>query len=552
METIIKIKQIRSIDYSCYRKTFSDKLVLSRSSCGTRLNLFDETPSKVFPVLIYVTLKLAKRKGDETSHARTSWRTMLERECHARASSDKNDAKNDGDKHEKRGDRKCALIPKTICEKRRSKTKFLKILDFYFYPKKGRQTDSRKKPALVMLRLDKTNSLHETHKPVTSRIKREKLPAGTTKQNAVRVCVDKLVTHELGKNTTKLVMHKLGRGVDMNKLVTHRPTTDKPTITGTASQCRQIKTNSTYVRMVYRIYIKRMNKRIRKLEFKVVCKNLFQDYVGYNYLLIMVIISTRAILAVIDAIKHIKSPRFSDISRLSKAERSKARRPREPRQTLEIYSNTKTARFSSQKSEGSYIHNYANVVISTLDVFAVITAIKVIQPTGFPKLSRFSKAGQNTKGKPRVSRPTQKNDNSAKSTHQESQKPEANYTTNYDNVEISTRDVFAVITLSRNNLDAVVSVTLTAAEAENESDVTPRLGEIKLEANVTARQHTRPYGISRYRNRENDARTNADKKAERGDNRLVFKPVGQYRKLDKQVIRHAKQDKNENYYSRSK
>ena len=186
METIKKIKQIQSIDYSCYRKYFSDKLVLSRSSCGTRLNLFDETPSKVFPVLKYVTQKLAKRKGDKTSHARTSWRTMLEWECHARASSDKNDAKNYGDKHEKRGDRKCALIPKTICEKRRFKTK---ILDFYLYPKKGRQTESRKKLALVTLRLDQTNSLQETHKSVTSRIKREKLPAGTTKQNAV--CVKK-------------------------------------------------------------------------------------------------------------------------------------------------------------------------------------------------------------------------------------------------------------------------------------------------------------------------------------------------------------------------
>ena len=302
----------------------------------------------------------------------------------------------------------------------------------------------------------------------------------------------------------------------------------------------------TYLSMAYRIYIKRMNNRIRKLEFKDVCKNHFQDYVGYNYLLIMVI-STRAILTVIEATKHNKSPRFLDMSRLSKAERSKARRLREPRRTLEIYINTKMARISSQKSKDSYIHNYANVVISTRDAFAVITAIKVIQPTGSPKLSRLSKAGQNTKGRPR------ENYNSAKSTHLGSQKPEANYTPNYDNVEISTRDVFAVITLSRDNPDAVFfCVMLMVAETENKSDGKPMLGETKLEATVKTRQHTRPYGISRYRNREIDDSNNADKKAERGENILVFKTVGQYRKLDKQVIRHAKQDKKGNYYSRSK
>ena len=141
METIIKLKQIQNIDYTCYRKSISDKLALSRSSCGTRLDLFDKTflSSDFFQVFKYVTQRLAgvkylkvmnvinvsgkklsctinvttvtmtitelsrssckyrlkhleansaERKGDKTSHACTSWRAMLE--CHARASSDKN------------------------------------------------------------------------------------------------------------------------------------------------------------------------------------------------------------------------------------------------------------------------------------------------------------------------------------------------------------------------------------------------------------------------------------------------------------------------------
>ena len=48
-----------------------------------------------------------------------------------------------------------------------------------------------------------------------------------------------------------------------------------------------------------------------------------------------------------------------------------------------------------------FIHNYDNVVISTRNDVAVITAIKVVQYTVFPKLSRLSKIRQNTKGKPR-------------------------------------------------------------------------------------------------------------------------------------------------------
>ena len=88
-----------------------------------------------------------------------------------------------------------------------------------------------------------------------------------------------------------------------------------------------------------------------------------------------VVISTRAVFAVISAIKYIQSHRSPNLLRPSKSGRTSSTKPREDMRTLENFYITKMNNLYTKAIGGYYTSNYYNVEISTRDVSAVITLI---------------------------------------------------------------------------------------------------------------------------------------------------------------------------------
>ena len=256
-----------------------------------------------------VTLELVKRKGDKTSHARSSWRTMLEWECHAQASSDKNT---------------------------------------YVTPKAVGKREGR------MSRHDK-----------------------------LLICI------------------------------TNRY--DRPCLTTT-------------------------NERsLRRLEQK----NCSIGRIYHNYQLIMVM-STRDDSAVNAVLKLVKLSRSPKVLRLFKARRRISKKPREPTRTIKSGNSSTMSHLGRPNFNGSHVHNYYNVEISTRVVFAVITVIKYMGPSCSPELSRLSNYRRRLTKRSDEYRRRLKTTSGSKIYDYMSQTTMGNYTLNYPNVEISTRNVFAV------------------------------------------------------------------------------------------------------------
>ena len=157
------------------------------------------------------------------------------------------------------------------------------------------------------------------------------------------------------------------------------------------------------------------------------------------------VISTRAVSAVIMAIILVKPSRTRKADRLFKSCRSKARVAREPKRTLKFRraSEIMSPRYLTFLS--NYSVKYYNVEISTRDGFAVITAIMFKVTPHSPILNRPFKVGLCTTRKSGEYIRTPNIPSSTTITNTFSQSLGGNYTHNYDNVEITMRDVSAVI-----------------------------------------------------------------------------------------------------------
>ena len=167
---------------------------------------------------------------------------------------------------------------------------------------------------------------------------------------------------------------------------------------------------------------------------------------GGNYQLGLVI-STRDVIIKFSIIKVNDYTRMLMWFRLSKARRGEAKKHREPRRTMRISSSIKPLNIQSQIYEGDYTPNYDNVVISTRAVFAVISVIKYTQSHRSPNMFRHPRSGRTTSTKAREDMRTLENSYTIKANNLYTKANGRYYTSNCYNLEISTRDVSAVITL---------------------------------------------------------------------------------------------------------
>ena len=171
-------------------------------------------------------------------------------------------------------------------------------------------------------------------------------------------------------------------------------------------------------------------------------KNFLCNTYG-NY--IIMVISTHAVFAVITSSTFSKSFYIYMVARLLKIRRGAAKRLKEPKRIPKIYNTSKTSHSTCMTRKDNYVVNYYNVEISTRDVFAVIKAIKYmnfIRPLKPIRHSKFVRSITRKSGKPRQTPKTCMN---TKLYKVQSLTSEGNYTTNYTNVEISTRADSAVI-----------------------------------------------------------------------------------------------------------
>ena len=134
---------------------------------------------------------------------------------------------------------------------------------------------------------------------------------------------------------------------------------------------------------------------------------------------------------------------LAKLNRLIITRRNLARRPREPRRAIVTYSSTKTHNLRRMKNEGNYTPNYYNVVISTRGASAVIMYMQFSLPPNPPGLFKPDRIQAK---KLRETRRTLQTTSITETTNFFNLTSEGNYLHNYFHVEISTRDVFAVIT----------------------------------------------------------------------------------------------------------
>ena len=164
----------------------------------------------------------------------------------------------------------------------------------------------------------------------------------------------------------------------------------------------------------------------------------------YKYWPIMVI-STRANFAVITAIITSQLSCTYKMTRLSKVVRDIARMSRESTRTAKMIDTMIVLQTRYHKCEGNFAPNYRNVEISTRDVFAVN---KAIQTSRLQHLSQSTRLFERWRGKAKGSRQYTRTLSSpiyVRLIRSRKQNARGNYIPNYDNVVISTRDVFAVI-----------------------------------------------------------------------------------------------------------
>ena len=182
----------------------------------------------------------------------------------------------------------------------------------------------------------------------------------------------------------------------------------------------------------------------------------YNCHLQYNYSIIMVI-STRVDFAVITAFKHSEqSRRSSKPVRLYKVRRSTSRRSKESRRTNFFYRSGNTNMTGRQTIEGNYWRNYGNVEISTRDVFAVNTVRAYGGSYCLPEQTRLSISRRSMTKRSGESIRTSEIGSKSKTTRTKQLLYEGNYYPNYFNVEISTRDVFAVIKIISKGFEVIL------------------------------------------------------------------------------------------------
>ena len=135
------------------------------------------------------------------------------------------------------------------------------------------------------------------------------------------------------------------------------------------------------------------------------------------------------------------------LARLFKSSQSITRASRDSRRIIKTHNSTKVSYSKTKIRKVNYTHNYAIMVISTRDVFAVITVIKVMRPLCFSNMTRLPKIKRSMTRRSGEHKQITQSCTSGKKAEQYCRSLGGNYTHNYPNVEISTRDHFAVITL---------------------------------------------------------------------------------------------------------
>ena len=172
-------------------------------------------------------------------------------------------------------------------------------------------------------------------------------------------------------------------------------------------------------------------------------KNLCMICKYHNYHLIMVI-STRANSAVNKVLRPIKTFNTQIMSGLSKLGRGTTRRSKEPTQIQKPNGYITLSNSRSPTSGVNYTHNYSSVVISTRGVFAVFTVIKLSFISRPTELGRLSMAQRRVAIRSRGPVKMTKNSINSQRGRCMDTGNDGNYSSNYRNMEISTRDVFAV------------------------------------------------------------------------------------------------------------
>ena len=163
----------------------------------------------------------------------------------------------------------------------------------------------------------------------------------------------------------------------------------------------------------------------------------------YNCRVIM-LISTRADYAVIVLIIFNKNTNTTKVPRSSRSRRSLTKRCKDSKGILKVYAKIKAPKLRRQKLDGNYKPNYLLVVISTRDDSAVNETMEHMIVECAPKVTRLFKLerGMTTESGEHIR--TQKKLFETKKRKYNGILPKGNYAPNYGNVEISTRDGFAV------------------------------------------------------------------------------------------------------------
>ena len=189
------------------------------------------------------------------------------------------------------------------------------------------------------------------------------------------------------------------------------------------------------------------------------------------------VISTRANYAVIMVIITTQISCPLKPCRLFRLVPGKTGRSRESSRTQKMQRYNRAPHPTSHKPIDNYVLNYGNVVISTRDVFAVNTAKQEMKLSCFPYLVRLFVLLRNVTRVSIAQHRTVTSHSNMKVTSYMTQSGSYNYSRNYHNVEISTRDVFAVsrlITDNPNKVNTIKSMISRYCKLNNKNDAAGR------------------------------------------------------------------------------
>ena len=213
-------------------------------------------------------------------------------------------------------------------------------------------------------------------------------------------------------------------------------------ISGVSSSKHEMKGERTrQARMTAKPYDGAELKDTRIKILCAVCKKF-----KFNYQLIMEN-STRDDSAVKSVNTSTNCAHKLNLTRLFKSSRSTTRAFRDSRRKVKTHSSIKVFYLKTEIRKSNYTQNYVIMVISTRDVFAVITAIKNMGPLDLSNTARLHKQERCMTRRSGEHKRTLQSCNSSLTNKQHCRKLGGNYDPNYPNVEISTRDLFAVITV---------------------------------------------------------------------------------------------------------